>query len=206
MKNQTTLKFFPSKFNLKFISLLSSSSSLSPSSSSYSLSSLTFPFPSSFYSSFFSSFSSSFYPSFSSSFSISPSFSSSAYSSFSTIISSFLPFSTFSPSISSSCSSTSLPDISYSPPWWYNRHIVSIIQFGRKLSLNYQNQSFSFPDNSNFTVKWFPNILNNSNKRNNKTTEKIKLCVFIPGLGSLSTDVILFLSFFLPSLNSFLLL
>jgi hypothetical protein len=69
----------------------------------------------------------------------------------------------------------------YHPPWWYNRHLVAIIQFGKRFNLNYHEERFVHEDNSNFTIKWYP--------RKPLDNECFRVCVFVPGLGSLSTDV-----------------
>jgi hypothetical protein len=69
----------------------------------------------------------------------------------------------------------------YNPPWWYNRHLVAIIQFGKIFDLKSHEEKFLHEDNSNFTIKWYP--------RKPLENESFRVCIFVPGLGSLSTDV-----------------
>jgi hypothetical protein len=70
----------------------------------------------------------------------------------------------------------------YRPPWWYNRHLVSIIQFGQRFHLESIDEIFTHEDGSHFKVKWYPS-------KPSMDDEDFRICVFVPGLGSLSTDV-----------------
>jgi hypothetical protein len=70
----------------------------------------------------------------------------------------------------------------YHPPWWYNRHLVSIMQFGQIFPLDCTEEIFTHEDGSHFKVKWYPS-------KPSESEEDFRLCVFVPGLGSLSTDV-----------------
>ena len=67
----------------------------------------------------------------------------------------------------------------YVPPWWYNSHIGSLIQFGSSVNLIFEREIFILPDGSTFGVDWFPR------RPSGLVTEKISL--HLPGLG-LSSD------------------
>ena len=69
----------------------------------------------------------------------------------------------------------------YSPPWWYNKHSGTLIQLGKKVTLEYQRECFKHTDGSEFIVNWYPS--------RPLPSDKSKICIFVPGLGSRSTDV-----------------
>ena len=46
----------------------------------------------------------------------------------------------------------------YTPPWWYNLHLGSVIQFGLQPHLIMERQLFTHHDGSCFAVDWFPGV------------------------------------------------
>jgi hypothetical protein len=82
-------------------------------------------------------------------------------------------------------SSLSLKIGDYEPPWWYNRHFGTMIPFGYNPGITYEREIFTEED-ACFAVDWFPR------KPDIDTTlgRTIKICVFYPGLGLGSQNVI----------------
>jgi hypothetical protein len=69
----------------------------------------------------------------------------------------------------------------YIPPWWYNKHFGTLGAFGNKLNLKYENEIYEHDDGVQFVVHWYPS--------RPLAGDLSKVCVFVPGLGSKSTDV-----------------
>jgi len=67
----------------------------------------------------------------------------------------------------------------YIPPWWYNKHLGSLISFGKSPNLKFERETFTLVDGSVFGVDWYP--------RKPSGTETERLCLHLPGLG-LSSD------------------
>lgn len=74
----------------------------------------------------------------------------------------------------------------YQPPWWYNRHFGTMIPFGYNPDITYEREIFTVED-ACFAVDWFPKkpdaLLDKTDE------ERIKICVFYPGLGLGSQNV-----------------
>lgn len=66
----------------------------------------------------------------------------------------------------------------YKPPWWYNTHIGSLIQFGKSPNLKFEREIFTLRDGSVFGVDWYP--------RKPCGTISENICLYLPGLGQSS--------------------
>ena len=74
----------------------------------------------------------------------------------------------------------------YSPPWWYNLHLGSLLPFGKSPNLLFERQIFIHSDNTEFAVDWYPESPRSRfGKEQNESGTIITL--FLPGLG-LSSD------------------
>lgn len=82
-----------------------------------------------------------------------------------------------------------LRNITYSPPWWYNNHIGSVFALGHDPEVAYVRRIITHEScGSSFALDWYPSVPDMS-----ATT---KICIFVPGLGSKSSDVRDILMFF----------
>jgi hypothetical protein len=83
-------------------------------------------------------------------------------------------------------SSLSLKIGDYEPPWWYNRHFGTMIPFGYNPAITYEREIFTEED-ACFAVDWFPR----KPDLDSTLGRTIKICVFYPGLGLGSQNVIM---------------
>ena len=65
----------------------------------------------------------------------------------------------------------------YQPPWWYNNHVGTLIQFGKLLNLPMERDIYSHADGTSFAVDWYPH---SPRKIPNST---VNITLYFPGLG-----------------------
>ena len=70
----------------------------------------------------------------------------------------------------------------YAPPWWYNNHFGSLIQFGKIQHLELDRELYENEDGSVFSVDWYP-----CRPSTTTTSRTLKVSLYMPGLG-LSSD------------------
>ena len=69
----------------------------------------------------------------------------------------------------------------YVPPWWYNKHLFSLIPFPNNVSLPFKREVHFHSDGSSFVTDIYPNIVDDE--------KDPKFCLFFPGLASTYQDV-----------------
>jgi predicted alpha/beta-fold hydrolase len=72
----------------------------------------------------------------------------------------------------------------YCPPWWYSKHLGTLIPFGRDLKLQYEREILVHPDNSEFAADWYPRKPSSEKQGD----VPFHICLFVPGLGLSSNN------------------
>lgn len=65
----------------------------------------------------------------------------------------------------------------YSPPWWYNMHLGSLVPFGKSPALTFCRENFVHEDETTFSVDWYPCSPPLSLEK------ELLVTLFFPGLG-----------------------
>jgi predicted alpha/beta-fold hydrolase len=67
----------------------------------------------------------------------------------------------------------------YIPPWWYNMHLGSLVQFGKSPELVFCREVYKHEDGTSFAVDWYPI----TPKQAAQSNTEVLVTLYFPGLG-----------------------